>query len=211
MKLPAVAIALAFAGGVWLGLSRFLCNAADHCPIFALLAIGIFFLLLVASLLTWRSFLWSAAIVSLCAWVGLGMLAGLLANQPLPRNHVLTRISNGEIPQKTPLSWRGVLRNEPARLPWGFGLEMNLTGVESAGGVLPIEGGMRIDYTPRDNDSGLPALHAGDTISILSEARLPLVYKDAGAFDRREFLARQNIHLLTTLRSSALLEITRTA
>jgi hypothetical protein len=35
---------------------------------------------------------------------------------------------------------------------------------------------------------------------------LPLVFRDAGAFDRREYLAGQNIHLLATLRASSLLE-----
>jgi hypothetical protein len=48
----------------------------------------------------------------------------------------------------------------------------------------------------------LPELHAGDEISVLTEARLPLVYKDASAFDRRELLARQNIHVLATLRAA---------
>ncbi|MGB7847274.1 MAG: ComEC/Rec2 family competence protein [Candidatus Acidiferrum sp.] len=65
-------------------------------------------------------------------------------------------------------------------------------------------------FTPREGDEGLPELHAGDEITVLVEARLPLVYKDAGAFDRREFLARQNIHVLATLRGSALLERTGT-
>jgi len=40
---------------------------------------------------------------------------------------------------------------------------------------------------------------------------LPLHYRDPGAFDRRAFLARQDIHLLATLRASVLLEKTATA
>ena len=65
---------------------------------------------------------------------------------------------------------------------------------------------MRLGFTPRENDPALPEVHAGDEICALTEARLPLVYKDAGAFDRREFLARQEIHVLATLRASMLLE-----
>jgi competence protein ComEC len=88
---------------------------------------------------------------------------------------------------------------------------MNLTGVETAAGYVPVTGGMRLGFTPRDGDAAPPELHAGDEVSALTEARLPLVYRDAGAFDRREFLARQDIHVLATLRASTLLEKTRTA
>jgi hypothetical protein len=49
-------------------------------------------------------------------------------------------------------------------------------------------------------------VHVGDEISILMEGRLPPVNKDPGPFDRREFHARQNIHLLATLRATSLLE-----
>jgi competence protein ComEC len=83
---------------------------------------------------------------------------------------------------------------------------MDLNAVEMAEGTLPVTGGMRIGFTPRDDDPHLPDVHTGDEISALAEARLPLVYKDPGAFDRREFLARQNIYLLATLRASTLLE-----
>jgi competence protein ComEC len=101
-----------------------------------------------------------------------------------------------------------MLRDEPARLPWGYGLEIDLSGVETAEGYLPVRGGMRLGFTSREEDPVLPELHAGDEISVLTEARLPLIYRDAGAFDRREFLARQNIHVLATLRATALIEKT---
>ena len=65
---------------------------------------------------------------------------------------------------------------------------------------------MRVGFTPRDTDSQLPDVHAGDEVSLLAEGRLPLRYKNPGAFDRREFLMREDIHLLATLRASVLLE-----
>jgi hypothetical protein len=118
----------------------------------------------------------------------------------------VSRIAAGQIELKTPVRWHGHLRSEPARLPWGVGLEMELSGVETAAGMIPLSGGMRIGFTPKEGDSALPEVHAGDEVSVMAQARLPLVFRDARAFDRREYLAQQNIHLLATLRASSLLE-----
>jgi competence protein ComEC len=172
---------------------------------------SVFLLIVLGCALAWCQFVWASATVSLVVWVGLGILAGCIADQPLPPEHILSRLAAQQIPQKVPLRWHGILREEPSRLPWGYGLEMSLTGVEMAEGYLPVSGGMRVGFTPKEGDPGLPELHAGDEISILAEGRLLLVYKDAGAFDRREFLAHQNIHVLATLHASSLLEKTGAA
>jgi competence protein ComEC len=82
---------------------------------------------------------------------------------------------------------------------------MELSGVETAEGMIPVSGGMRMGFTPKEGEA-LPEVHAGDEVSVMAQARLPLVFRDAGAFDRREYLAQQNIHLLATLRASSLLE-----
>jgi competence protein ComEC len=206
MRIPAVAIAAAFSGGIVLGQSVFLNSHAGGIPVSAI-ALGIALtLLFLGLLLVWRNLLWSAAFASLASWMVLGILAGTIVRWPLPAEHVLLRIAARQIPTRTPLRWYGVLRSEPARLPWGYGLEMSLTGVERAEGYLPVTGGMRLGFTPREGQPALPALHAGDKLSVLAEAHLPLVYKDAGAFDRREFLASQDVHVLATLRASTLLE-----
>lgn len=202
MKLPAVAIAAAFACGILLGLWR-ISPSAKPTLFPALLFATVVVLLILGLALAWRNFVWCSAIVSLFVWAGLGALGDCVAEQPLPPEHILMRFSSHQIPQRTPLRWHGVLRGEPSRLPWGYGLEMSLEGVETAEGYVPVSGGMRVGSTPRESDDSLPELHAGDEISLLSEARLPLVYKDEGAFDRREFLARQDIHALTTLREHA--------
>jgi competence protein ComEC len=201
MRIPAVAIAAAFSGGILLG--RGWHPAHDVLGISFLL---IFSLMIAALLFARRNRIFAAAIFSLAGWVCLGAAAMVVASRPLPGEHVLSRIAAGQIELKTPLRWYGQLRSEPARLPWGVSLEMELSGVETAAGMIPVSGGMRMGFTPKEGEAGLPEVHAGDEVSVMAQARLPLVFRDAGAFDRREYLARQNIHLLATLRASSLLE-----
>jgi hypothetical protein len=202
--LPVVAIAAPFRGGILLGLLPFFSSHAAHrSPL--LFTIGRVFVFAASGLaLLWHQArvanggegrgskdVWIASGVSLAAWIGLGILAACVAEQPLPADHVLSRFAAQEIPQKTPLRWHGTLRGEPSRMPWGYALEMDRDGVETANGYALVLGGMRLGFTPREEDPALRELHAGDEVSVLTEARLPLVYRDAGAFDRREFLARQ--------------------
>jgi hypothetical protein len=82
----------------------------------------------------------------------------------------------GQISGKVPLRYVGRLRNEVSRLPWGYALELDLSRVESAAGALPLRGGMRITFTPKDGEPTLQELHAGDEVAVLTAARLPLVY-----------------------------------
>jgi competence protein ComEC len=201
VRIPAVAIAAAFAGGILLGRGLQLSQG-----VFVVSFLSIFFLLVAGLLFAWRDKLWVAASFSLAGWVCLGAIGMVVASRPLPAEHVLSRIAAGQIKLKTPLRWFGHLRNEPARLPWGVGLEMELSDVETAKGMIPVSGGMRIGFTPKEGDAALPEVHAGDEVSVMAQVRLPLVFRDAGAFDRRGYLAQQNIHLLTTLRASSLLE-----
>ena len=211
MKLPAVAIVAAFAGGILLGLSK-LISAQEATPRYAgivAMYVGVF--LAVGLAAAWRNWLWTAATLSLLCWTGLGVFSGVAARRALPAEHVLSRIHAGQLTLRTPLRWHGTLRDEPERLPWGYGFEISLSGVETAVGFVPLAGGMRVGFTPKEGHSTLPDIHAGDEVSLLAQGRLPLRYKDPGAFDRREFLARQDIHLLATLRSSVLLEKTATA
>jgi hypothetical protein len=66
-----------------------------------------------------------------------------------------------------------------------------------------------LSFAPRPL-GGLPApLHAGDEVSVLPEARQPQVFRDEGAFDRRAYLALQNIDLVATLRAPELIERVR--
>jgi len=206
MKLPAVALAASFAGGILLGLQPVVASHATSRTFLAVTFILLFFCLLAVILLIRREKLWPAASCSLAGWVVLGVFAACIAEQPLSPEHVLSRMVAGQISGKVPLRYVGRLRGEVSRLPWGYGMEMDLSCVETVAGALPLRGGMRVGFTPKDGERGLPEIHAGDEIAVLTAARLPLVYKDAGAFDRREFLAQQNIHVQATLRASTLLE-----
>src|SRR5205807_6137144 len=105
----------------------------------------------------------------------------------------------------SPLRWHGHLRDEPAKLPWGYGLEIDLSGVEFERASLPVQGGLRASFTPRPEQAPMPELHAGDEVSVLTEAKRPQVFRDEGAFDRRAYLAQQNIDLVATLRAPGLI------
>src|SRR5271154_3388800 len=103
MKLPAVAIAAAFAGGILLGLDVSL-HRADSLRVAVLVmlavAVGAW---LVSALFLRHDSLWPAGIASLLLWVALGSAAGLIARKPLPRNHILQRLAANEIPLRVPL------------------------------------------------------------------------------------------------------------
>jgi len=59
-------------------------------------------LLLVAGfVLAWREWVWTAGTLLLVTWVGLGVIAGGVAKQPLSKEHVLSRLAGGEIPART--------------------------------------------------------------------------------------------------------------
>jgi competence protein ComEC len=136
----------------------------------------------------------------------LGFLAACVAEQPLPTNHVTSFIQQGRLSLQSPLRWHGRLRDEPTKLPWGYGIEIDLTAVEFQGAPLPTQGGLRLSFTPHPEETPLPELHAGDEVSVLTEARLPQVFRDEGVFDRRTYLAQQRIDLVATLRAPELIE-----
>lgn len=103
MRIPAVAIVAAFAGGILL--DRRIPAVTQHSKGEFLLAS--FLLILLFSFLglffARRGRLWRAAIASLLCWAGLGAAAMVVDSQPLPTQHVLSRIASGEIELKTPL------------------------------------------------------------------------------------------------------------
>ena len=121
MKLPAVAIAAAFASGIALGLHP---AVARHALSIAFLSLSfVAVALLVTTGMVFLKFgrLFLAAAASLLCWIFLGCLGACVAEQPRPTSHVLSLVGQGRIRLGTPLRWHGHLRDEPARLPWGYG------------------------------------------------------------------------------------------
>lgn len=206
MRLPAVAIAAAFACGILLGLQP---KIADNTAsiVLLLLLLGSTAAFVLAGLILVKLDRFSlASTTSLLSWALLGFLASLIAQQPRHADHVISLLEQGKLPSKTPLRWHGHLRDDPAKLPWGFEYEIEISGVEIAGALRTARGGLRLNLAPNADSASLPRLHAGDEVAVLTEAKRPALFRDDGAFDRREYLAQQSIDLVATLRSTQLLE-----
>jgi hypothetical protein len=149
MRLPAVAIAAAFACGILLGLHPAVARNARSilllCCSVAIIAVLVFTGILFVRI----GRLYLAAVASLLSWVMLGFLGVCVAEQPRDPNHVISLIEQGRIPLKTPLRWQGQMRDEPARLPWGYGYEMEISGVELEGMLQPARGEFHHSGIPR--------------------------------------------------------------
>jgi hypothetical protein len=173
MRLPAVAIAAAFACGIALGLHPVVASNATSVFLLSSCFLVSLVLILAGIALARIGRLIPAAVVSLCTWVLLGFLGACVSEQSRPPNHVTSLVEQGRLPLQTPLRWHGRMRDEPTKLPWGNGLEIELTGVEFQGVLLAVEGGLRASFTRQPDESPLPELHAGDEIAILTEAKRP--------------------------------------
>ena len=206
MKLPAVVITAAFACGVALGLYQPVARLATSRAWLAGGFLASVLLIVTAIALLNRPHLNEAAIVSAVCWIFLGTLGAWISNQPFPGTHIISLINTGRIDLRTPLRWHGRLRDEPTKLPWGFGLEFELVSVDYESSHVPSLGGLRVSFSPKPDDPGLPALHAGDEVTVIAQAKRPQLFRDEGAFDRRAYLASQGIDLVATLRSPDLIQ-----
>ncbi len=198
MRLPALWIAAAFAGGI-------VAHGSVQGRPWGYIAIAAAALVFGFALLRrqWQRGAWCAG---LTAWLAVGALAASLETAAVPENHVTRQIARGQLDSSDPLRWRGRLRSDPVNLPWGLRYEIELEEVESARGASRAAGGMRLSYY-RDatKSEAAPALRAGDRIEALVRAREPRNFQNPGAFDARAHLARQGIHLTASLRSMELL------
>jgi hypothetical protein len=73
------------------------------------------------------------------------------------------------------------------KLPWGAGDNIELSGVDHEVVFVPASGGLHLGYITRTDHGAPMAVHAGDSIAILTRAKLPQVYRDEGALDRRSY------------------------
>jgi competence protein ComEC len=205
VRLPLAAIVACFAGGIAAGLHPQIARHASSLPVIASLFLAALLLILSGLMLARFSRVAGSAAASALSWIAVGVLAACVANQPRTPEHVVSRIEAGQISLQTPLRWHGRLRDEPAKLPWGLGFDIALTGVDYEGRLAALSGGLRLNFSPQPGDA-LPELHAGDSVLAVAQAKLPQVFRDDGAFDRRAYLANQHTDLVGTLRSPQLLE-----
>src|ERR1700722_4768524 len=200
MKLPAVWIFAAFASGIgiamrWPG-SPGLWAAAGAVAI------------LCGALLAWRNYSSPSWIFALAAWLAIGGLSCGVEQSVVPKNHITRLLASNRIDLSVPLRWRGRLREDPMALPWGRRYEIDLEQVEIAGEIIPVSGGLRLNFYSGTRAAEPPAdLRAGYRVEALAKAKPPRNYLDPGAIDIRGMLARQQVDLLGNLRSGELLQV----
>ena len=109
MKLPAVAIVAAFAGGILLGLVPVRAFHAAHSSLPACLALAIFSLLITGICLACARLSLASAAIVLCGVGGAGDFWLACWRTAASCGACIVAICGAQIPQKTPLRWHGVL------------------------------------------------------------------------------------------------------
>jgi competence protein ComEC len=204
MKLPSLWPVVCFAGGILL--SGKLAAHMFLTPRLILLAASS--LLLAGLVLLFKNRLVAAGIAATVAWLCLGYAAAGLERISVPGNLASSLIESGKLDSSAALRWRGRLRADPLALPWGARYEINLDEVESASGVMPVSGGLRVtSYAEEPNALESPLARAGDRVEVLARAFPVRNFGNPGSFDDRGYLAIQGIHLQGTLRNDQLLTI----
>jgi competence protein ComEC len=205
MKLPSLFPVVCFAGGILLALG--LPNSALLIPRIAIALIILFLLFGYVALR--RNWILAATAFAAGAWLALGVTAANLERAAVPANLASTLIESGQLDVGTALRWQGRLRSDPLAFPWGLRYEIDLEQVQTAEGVTPVAGGLRLTYyTPGSPTAPTPpAARAGDAVETLVRVRPVNNFGDPGAFDFRGYLTRRNIQLQGSLRSGQLLTI----
>jgi competence protein ComEC len=204
MKLPSLWPVGFFAGGILL--SGRLAGRAHLPPLILLLAVAC--LLIAAYVLLRLDRVPAALFLSAAIWTCLGFAAPALERASISTNLASTLIETGKLDASATLRWRGRLRGDPLPMPWGTRYEINLDEVESAAGVPPVTGGLRLTTYQEETKNG-PSLsaRAGDRVEALVHALLIRNFGNPGNFDQRAYLALQGIELQGSLRNTQLLTI----
>ena len=203
MKLPALLIAVFVAAGV-LAASPIAVRTRYSLDLSLIIALcfmiaGLGFVGLRRANLAWAA--------SLLAWFFLAAAAAQIERISVPVDQITKLVGTGRLGLDEPLRWRGILRADPLRLPWGFRYDIELEEVQSAGDWRPVRGGLRVTYFVDQRAPGIPpAVRAGEGIEILARGRLIRNFGDPGAFDYRGALQQQGIEMTATLRNPALMQ-----
>jgi predicted membrane metal-binding protein len=198
MKLPAVWILAAFASGIamrWPSSPK-------------LWAAGAIVAIVAGAILAWCGFSSPAWIFALLAWVAVCGFSSGVEHFTVSKNHITQLVAQRRIDLSVPLRWRGRLREDPMALPWGHRYEIDLEQVEAAGEIIPVSGGLRLNFYSGTHAADPPAdLRAGYRIEALAKAKPPRNFLDPGAIDIRGMLALEGVDLLGSLRSGDLLQV----
>ena len=107
-----------------------------------------------------RASLFLPSVPPLIRWAMLGLLGVCITEQPRDAYHLISFVERRQFPLKTPLRWHGHLRDESTRLPWVYGYEIELSGVEVEGALQPARGRLRLSLgiisVGEDNPCGHP-------------------------------------------------------
>jgi competence protein ComEC len=203
MKLPALLIATFVAAGV-VAASPIAVHARYGLHLALAIALGCIVAGFVLVRLRRANLAWTAALL---AWFFLGAAAAQIERAAVPANHVTNLVGSHRLEIEEPLRWRGILRADPLRLPWGFRYDIDLEQVQALGERRAVRGGLRATYFFDQRAPANPApLRAGKRVEILARARLVRNFGDPGAFDYRGALQQQGIDLTATLRNPALMQ-----
>jgi hypothetical protein len=168
MKLPALPIAIFVAAGV---LAASPIAAHDKHSVSLFLGIAACCVAAGFSLLGARRVKLASAL-SLLAWFSLAAAAAQIERMAVPSNEVTRLAASGQLDLDGPLRWRGILREDPLRLPWGTRYDIALEQVQAAGEWRAVHGGLRATYYFEQRGGGNPApVRAGERVEILARAR----------------------------------------
>ena len=204
MKLPALLIAIFVAAGV-LAASPIAVHGKPGLDVSLGVALCCILAGFAAVKFRREKLAWTAGLL---AWFFLGAAAGQIERLAIPPSAVTTLSAAGQLDLEQPLRWRGILRAEPLRLPWGVRYDIDLERVQSAGEWQTVHGGLRATYFFDQRAPGNPALlRAGERVEVLVRARLVRNFGDPGSFDYRGALRQQGVDLTATLRNPALMQM----
>ncbi len=107
-----------------------------------------------------------------------------------------------------PLRWRGILRADPLRLPWGFRYDIDLEQVQSAGEWRAVHGRLARELISLTNARRefRHRFAPENAWKFWLGRGLVRNFGDPGAFDYRGALQQQGIDLTATLRNPALMQ-----
>ncbi len=204
MKLPALSLAICLAAGI-LAAAPITAHLPHGLVLSLLIALGS--VLVGCALLKLRraNLAWTG---SLLAWFSLGAAAAQIESLAVPINQAEHIARSGQLELGEPLRWRGILRADALRLPWGVRYDIDLEQVQAAGRWTDIRGGLRASYFFDERAPANPIpVRAGERVELLARARLIRNFGDPGAFDYRAAFEQQGIDLTATLRNPTLMQV----